>query len=155
MRFKNGVALLALSCCMSAEGDAPTGSVTADVAEDLKEAEEGVISFIDAQIALVKSGAAAEGDLIEGAVSSAADWLKGKSQQLSADAQTALGSIISAEQAKGTDPVQLVSSVLTVIYDDAKTLALGIAPEVVTELKAIESSVVAGITGLTTLLPNL
>lgn len=144
-----------LACHMAGEGDAPTGSVSGDITEDVKEVVQGVESFISAQVNLIKSGVAAEETLVSGSISNASSWLSGKLSQLSADAQTALGVIVTQESKPGANPLDTVANVLTVIYDDVKTAALGIAPGVVAELKGLESSAVAGFTALTTLIPSL
>lgn len=140
---------------MAPDQNAPTGNVAADLAEDAKEVGEGVITFIQAEIDLVKAGITAEKNLISGAVTNATAWLAAKSNQLSADAQTGLASIIQEAASTTKDPASLVSSVLDVIYNDAKMAALGVTSAAKTELQGVESSVLAGVAGVTTLLKTL
>lgn len=147
MKFKNGLMVSAALCAISAAGSDEAGagaSVAADVAEDIKEAGAGVVSFIQQ-----------EGALLLSAAQSAGAWLENKLAQISIDAQAFIASAIKQAQADGGSAGEIVANTLTLLYNDGHAIAASIPDAVKVEARAVESSVVSAAAALTTVVPKL
>ena len=135
-----------MACSMSAEGQDPpaSGNLATDVVEDIKEAGEGFVSFIQQ-----------EGAIVTTAVENAASWLKSKLAELSTDAAGVLTGAIQQGQASGGSLGEIVANTLDILYNDAHAIWAGVDPAVKTEVQAVDSSVITAAASLTSVVPKV
>lgn len=150
MRFKlcamTGASVLAMGCFVSSEGGdaAGGGNLASDIAEDITEAGEGVVSFIQQ-----------EGALVTTAAENAYNWLESKLGQLSNDAVSVLTGAVQAGQASGGSLGEIVANTLDIIYNDAHDIWTGVTTATKAEVQAVDSSVITAAASLTSVVPKV